>query len=74
LLIPIVLFTIACILGSASGLPLISSSGSSTAIAQTVDERKAEAERLFEQGLQQHQYGQFQQAIESFEQAAKTEE
>jgi CHAT domain-containing protein/Tfp pilus assembly protein PilF len=69
--IAIVLFTIACILGSTSGLPLISSSGSSTAIAQSIDERKAEGDRLFEQGLQHHWDGQFQQAIESFQQAAK---
>lgn len=69
--IAIVLFTIACILGSALPLPLISSSGSSTAIAQTVDERKAEAERLVGEANQLWQRGQFQPALELFQQALR---
>ncbi len=69
--IAIVLFTIACILGSASGLPLISSSGSSTAIAQTREERKAEGDRLFRQGFRQLNTSQFQAALQSFQQASE---
>ena len=65
----IVLFTVACILGSAFPLPLISSSGSSTAIAQIQDDRKAEAERLLQQGVQQYQTNQLNDALESFRQA-----
>jgi CHAT domain-containing protein len=67
--IAIVLFTIACILGSASGLPLISSSGSSTALAQTQDARIVEGDRFFQQGVQQFHTKQFQAALQSFQQA-----
>ena len=41
----------------------------SRVVAQTSDARKAEADRLFQQGLQQGQTSQFQAALESFHQA-----
>jgi hypothetical protein len=41
----------------------------SPVVAQTSDARKAEADRLLEQGLQQHQASQFQAAIQSGQQA-----
>jgi CHAT domain-containing protein len=39
------------------------------AIAQTTDAREAEADRLFQQGLQQYQTSQFQAALNSWQQA-----
>ena len=39
------------------------------AVAQTTDARKAEADRLLDQGLQQHQIGQFPAALDSWQQA-----
>ncbi|MEG3943150.1 tetratricopeptide repeat protein, partial [Microcoleus sp. w2-18aC4] len=41
----------------------------SQALAQTQAQRKAEAERLFNQGLQQYQISQFQAALQSWQQA-----
>jgi CHAT domain-containing protein/Tfp pilus assembly protein PilF len=69
--IAIVLFTIACILGSAFPLPLIFFSGSSTAIAQTSGGRSPEGDQLFEQGKQHYRIGQFQAALESLQQALR---
>lgn len=65
----VVLFTVACILGSAFPLPLISSLSSSTAIAQTRQDRKAEGNRLFREGFRQLNTSQFQAALQSFQQA-----
>jgi CHAT domain-containing protein/tetratricopeptide (TPR) repeat protein len=39
----------------------------STAIAQTTNDRKAEADRLLEQGIKQFEMSQFQQALQSWE-------
>jgi len=41
-------------------------------LAQTPDERKAEADRLYQQGIQQVKAGGFQEALQSFQQALKT--
>ncbi|MEG4201394.1 CHAT domain-containing tetratricopeptide repeat protein [Microcoleus sp. Pol12A5] len=41
----------------------------SQALAQTQAERKAEADRLFKQGIQQYQISQFQAALQSWQQA-----
>src|SRR4028118_984968 len=41
----------------------------SQALAQTQAQRKAEAERLFNQGIQQYQISQFQAALQSWQQA-----
>ena len=41
----------------------------STAVAQSVSDRKAEADRLFEQGKKQAERSQFQQALQSWEQS-----
>ena len=41
----------------------------STAVAQTVNNRKAEADRLFEQGNKQYRISQFQQALQSWQQS-----
>ncbi|WP_318781255.1 tetratricopeptide repeat protein [Amazonocrinis nigriterrae] len=41
----------------------------SQVLAQTTDERKAEAQRLSQQGIQQLNTGQFQAALQSFQQA-----
>ncbi|NJM20851.1 MAG: tetratricopeptide repeat protein [Richelia sp. SM1_7_0] len=43
----------------------------SRVLAQTVDARKAEADRLFQQGIQQYQSSQFTVALQSWEQALK---
>ncbi len=40
-----------------------------TAVAQSVSDRKAEADRLFEQGKKQFEASQFQQALQSWEQS-----
>ncbi|MBD2093475.1 CHAT domain-containing protein [Microcoleus sp. FACHB-1515] len=48
-------------------LPTIVSSP--PALAQTVSDRKAEADRLFQQGIQQHRVSQFREALQSWEQA-----
>lgn len=49
-------------------LPLMAS----PVVAQTSDVRKAEADRLLQQGLQQYQNSQFQVALQSFQQALST--
>jgi tetratricopeptide (TPR) repeat protein len=41
----------------------------SQALAQTLDARKLEAERLFQQGNQQYQTSQFEAALQSWQQA-----
>lgn len=43
----------------------------STALAQTAvrEDRQAEADRLFQQGIQQHQRGQFREALQFWQQA-----
>ena len=41
----------------------------STAVAQTVNNRKAEADRLFEQGQKQYRSNQYYQALQSWEQS-----
>ncbi|MFM2432823.1 MAG: hypothetical protein RLZZ511_4037 [Cyanobacteriota bacterium] len=41
------------------------------AVAQTVDARKAEAERFLQQGIQQYQVSQFTAALQSWQQALK---
>lgn len=46
-------------------VPLVSS----LVWAQRVEERKAEGDRLFQQGIQQFQVSQFREALQSFEQA-----
>jgi tetratricopeptide (TPR) repeat protein len=38
-------------------------------VAQTVEARKAEADRLFQQGIKQHQISQFTAALQSWQQA-----
>lgn len=65
----VVLFTFAYILGSLPPLPLIPFLGSSVVIAQSVDERRAEADRLLQQGVQHYQTNQLDDALESFQQA-----
>lgn len=46
------------------GLPAVAQT-----VAQTTEQRKAEAERLFEQGNQQYQVSQFAAALKSWQQA-----
>jgi tetratricopeptide (TPR) repeat protein len=41
------------------------------AVAQAVDARKAEADRLFQQGIQQYQVSRFEAAFESWEKALR---
>src|SRR5919199_6503972 len=41
----------------------------SQVLAQTPDARKAEADRLFQQGIQQYQTSQFEAALQSWQQA-----
>ena len=41
----------------------------STAVAQTVNNRKAEADRLFEQGIKQLNISQFKEALQSWQQS-----
>jgi tetratricopeptide (TPR) repeat protein len=69
----IVLYTVACILGSAFPLPWISCLGSSTAIAQTEAQTidVHEANRLLNLGGQQLQAGQPEAALQSAQQALK---
>ncbi len=50
-----------------ANLPLIW--GTPQALAQTTDARKAEADRLLDQGYQQYQISQFEAALQSWEQA-----
>lgn len=71
--VAIVLCTVACILGSALPLPLISSLGSSTAIAQTKAQTTDvhEANRLLNLGIQQFQAEQLEAALQSTQQALK---
>ena len=42
---------------------------SEIAVAQTVDQRKVEADRLLQQGLQQYEVSQFEVALQSWQQA-----
>ncbi len=56
-----------------SDFPLIQNPKSqilnSQVLAQTPDDRKAEAERLFQQGIEQFQISQFEVALQSWQQA-----
>ncbi len=55
------------IAGSAAFLPVLLTA--SQVLAQSVSEQQAEADRLFEQGIEQYQVSQFEAALQSWEQA-----
>jgi Flp pilus assembly protein TadD len=54
------------LVGLAPGLAV---PGGLPVVAQTVDQRKAEADRLLQQGIQQFQTSQFEAAFQSWQQA-----
>lgn len=64
-LLPIALLTLI----SSSITTRILSGRSIQVLAQTQDDRRAEADRLLQQGLEQHQTSQFQAALQSWQQA-----
>jgi CHAT domain-containing protein/tetratricopeptide (TPR) repeat protein len=51
--------------------PVMGLPGGAQGVAQTVDQRKAESDRLLQQGNQQYQTSQFASALESWQQALK---
>jgi CHAT domain-containing protein len=59
------------LLGVAVGglAPVVGLLGVAHVVAQTVDARKVEADRLFQQGIQQFQISQFEAALQSWKQA-----
>jgi Flp pilus assembly protein TadD len=65
--------TFLALLIATASVPLVSSfapyNGGTQVVAQTVDARKKEADRLLEQGIEQFQTSQFTAAKESCEQA-----
>lgn len=64
---PFFLFALACSLSVVAPFPTPYSP--LPTFAQTTDARKAEARRLMQQGIQQHQTSQFQAALNSWQQA-----
>ena len=63
-------FTFAIVLGLVT--PVVSTIvWTEVSIAQTVDQRKAEADRFLQQGIQQYQVSQFEAALQSWQQSLK---